>query len=63
MQEHAGPYKTTNVIEETMRRLIDQTGLYKNIQDPQEPCVFIRNVAGPGMTLWTIHNQRRPYKM
>ena len=31
--------------------------MFCSIQDPKEPCDFIRNHTGPGMTLWTIHKQ------
>ena len=31
-------------------------------QDPQELYDFIQNQTGPGKTLWTKHNQIRPYK-
>ena len=61
MQGHTESYKTTNVIEnqEGDNQLTKQdcTRLYKT-QDHQESSDFI-----PCMTLWTIHNQRRPYKM
>ena len=49
---HWGPNK---VKQKTM---YDPTGIYKNIQDPQELYNSLQYHTGSDKTLWTIHNQR-----